>query len=289
MRYPFDLAKAARAAAPRPAGRPDPTGSLQKNGKRLDLADHRTTAATRRGAARSCRCRRCCARRHRSRGQTLHREPAVRADGGMGGILQNGKYDLAWDGWVAGIDPDNSSMFLCSARPPNGNNTAFYCKAEMDAAQDVALTHFAIPVRKAAYETIEALLARDQPVIPVWWPRQIQPINPDFQGLHTQSGHRIVERLPVGNLEPDSRLALDPRDQVAARHDHRTRPHARATTSSRAASAATTTSTSSGCSPIRTSCAGSRGCSRRSSPSCGPNSSREPNSAALSSRPRSRR
>ena len=40
---------------------------------------------------------------------------------GMGGILQTGRYDIAFDGWVAGADPDNSSQFLCSARPPNGS------------------------------------------------------------------------------------------------------------------------------------------------------------------------
>jgi hypothetical protein len=53
----------------------------------------------------------------------------------------------------------------------------------MDAAQRVALTHFAIPVRKVAYEKIEQLLAIDQPIIPAWWPRQIQPINPDFKNF----------------------------------------------------------------------------------------------------------
>jgi peptide/nickel transport system substrate-binding protein len=102
---------------------------------------------------------------------------------GMGGILQTGRYDLAWTGWVAGIDPDNSSQFLCSARPPNGNNTTFYCNPAMDAAQQQALQHFDIPTRKRAYATVEALLTRELPQVPIWWPRQIQPVNPDFKGF----------------------------------------------------------------------------------------------------------
>ena len=102
---------------------------------------------------------------------------------GQGGILQNGKFDLAWTGWVAGIDPDQSSLFVCSAQPPNGNNESHYCSSGLDEAEHSALTNFEVPVRKAAYARIEAILTRDVPVLPVWWPRQIQPINPDFTGF----------------------------------------------------------------------------------------------------------
>ncbi len=178
MRYPFDLAKA-RALLHDAGWTPGPDGVMEKNGKRLTLQiTYNGSNATRRRAVVSVQSM------LRALGVAAEVKPYIAsllfAPYGMGGILQTGRYDLAWDGWVSGIDPDNSSMFLCSARPPNGNNTSFYCKAEMDAAQAVALTHFAIPVRTAAYANIEALLARDQPVIPVWWPRQIQPINPDF-------------------------------------------------------------------------------------------------------------
>ncbi len=100
---------------------------------------------------------------------------------GQNGILQNGKFDLAFTGWVAGIDPDQSSLFLCGAQPPNGNNETHYCTPKMDAAQNAALVHFDRPTRTRAYADIETMLARDVPQIAVWWPRMIQPINPDFQ------------------------------------------------------------------------------------------------------------
>lgn len=181
MRYPYDIAKARELL--RQAGwTPGPDGTLQKNGKRLTLQiTYNVSNATRRRAVVTVQAM------LRTAGIASNVKPYIAsllfAPMGMGGILQNGKYDLAWDGWISGIDPDNSSMFLCSARPPNGNNTSFYCRTAMDAAQQVALTHFAIPVRKAAYERIEQLLAVDQPVIPVWWPRQIQPISPDFKNF----------------------------------------------------------------------------------------------------------
>jgi peptide/nickel transport system substrate-binding protein len=42
----------------------------------------------------------------------------------MGGIAQGGKFDLTLAPWYAGIDPDDSSQFLCAAIPPNGYNTS---------------------------------------------------------------------------------------------------------------------------------------------------------------------
>ena len=102
---------------------------------------------------------------------------------GQGGILQTGKFDLSWNGWVAGIDPDNSSTFTCAAQPPHGNNTMRYCDASVDRAEGSALDRFARADRTRAYATMETRVALDQPQISVWWPRMIQPINPDFKNF----------------------------------------------------------------------------------------------------------
>jgi peptide/nickel transport system substrate-binding protein len=180
-RYPFNpgKAKALLAAA---GWKPGADGFLEKNGQRLTLVlVTNISNATRRLAVVQV--------------QNMLRAVGIDvqikfylgsllfATKAEGGILQNGRYDLSWNGWVAGIDPDQSTNFACNAQPPNGNNTSFYCNAEMDAAQEKALTDSDIPVRKAAYGVIEALLTRDKPVEPIWWPRQIQPINPDFKGF----------------------------------------------------------------------------------------------------------
>jgi ABC-type transport system substrate-binding protein len=102
---------------------------------------------------------------------------------GQGGILQTGRFDLSWTAWVAGIDPDNSSLVVCAERPPSGNNTSRYCNPALDAAEDDALTHFDRPTRKKAYDRIESILTRDIPILPIWWPRQIQPVNPDLKNF----------------------------------------------------------------------------------------------------------
>ncbi len=105
------------------------------------------------------------------------------APAGMGGILQLGKFDLSLAGWYAGIDPDDSSQFMCQNFPPGGYNYPRYCNPDMQAAQNAALTHYDRASRTAAYYKIQQLLARDNPEIFFWWTRQMEPISPDFKGF----------------------------------------------------------------------------------------------------------
>ena len=105
------------------------------------------------------------------------------APAGMGGILQLGKFDLSLAGWYAGIDPDNSSQYMCQNVPPGGYNYSRYCTPEMQEAQNAALTRYDRPSRTAAYYKIQQLLARDNPQIFFWWTRQMEPVSVDFKGF----------------------------------------------------------------------------------------------------------
>jgi peptide/nickel transport system substrate-binding protein len=82
----------------------------------------------------------------------------------QGGIVSRGRYDIAFYGWYAGMDPDDSGQFTCDQRPPNGYDHSFYCSTAMDAAQRAALASYDEPTRKRAYARIEALLLRDVPI-----------------------------------------------------------------------------------------------------------------------------
>lgn len=179
VRYPYDLAKA-KALMAQAGYAPGADGMLQKNGKPLDLeiVTNSTNATRRQGVVLV---------------QSMLKQLGVGAEVktylgamlfapmGQNGILQNGKFDIAWTGWISGLDPDNSQIFTCKSQPPDGQNENRYCNPEMDAAQTKALTRYAIPERKAAYDRIQHLATRDQAQINIWWPRQIEPINPDFK------------------------------------------------------------------------------------------------------------
>jgi peptide/nickel transport system substrate-binding protein len=100
-----------------------------------------------------------------------------------GGIVQGGKFDITLAPWYAGIDPDDSSQFLCANMPPNGYNTSRYCNPQMEAAQAGALTHYDQALRAVAYGRVQRLLARDVPYVFLWWKRQMEPISVDFKGF----------------------------------------------------------------------------------------------------------
>ncbi len=53
----------------------------------------------------------------------------------------------------------------------------------MQAAQRIALTHYDRATRKAAYDRIQELLARDDPTLFIYWFRQMEPVSVDFKGF----------------------------------------------------------------------------------------------------------
>jgi peptide/nickel transport system substrate-binding protein len=100
-----------------------------------------------------------------------------------GGIVQGGKFDITLAPWYAGVDPDDSSQFLCAAMPPNGYNTSRYCSGQMEAAQRDALDRYDQALRAVAYGRVQQLLAGDVPYVFLWWQRQMEPVSVDFKGF----------------------------------------------------------------------------------------------------------
>lgn len=179
--YPHDPAKA-RALLRQAGWTPGPDGIMRKNGDQLILVMVTNNSNVTR-------------RRLAVQVQAMLRQVGINAEikyypgqvlfapAGMGGILQLGQFDLSIDGWYAGTDPDDSAQFLCEDIPPGGYNYQRYCNPEMQAAQAMALTHYDRATRKIAYDKIQELLARDNPMIFIWWLRQQEPISVDFKGF----------------------------------------------------------------------------------------------------------
>lgn len=105
------------------------------------------------------------------------------APAGAGGIVNGGNFDITIWPWYSGIDPDNSSQFTCANIPPNGYNEARYCNPEMEALQTRALSTSNRAARTQAYHGIEALLARDVPIVVFWWQRQQEAVSTRFTGF----------------------------------------------------------------------------------------------------------
>ena len=100
-----------------------------------------------------------------------------------GGIFNTGNYETALYSWTAGADPDNSSQWLSSNIPPNGNDITQYRSPAMDAAQKSALSTFDRQTRKQAYSTIEAMLLADLPAKFLYYNSERFVYVPQFKGF----------------------------------------------------------------------------------------------------------
>ena len=100
-----------------------------------------------------------------------------------GGILTNGKFDLALYWWIAGADPDDSQQWTCAYIPPNGNNITHLCNKAMDAAESGALAHVDRGQRKAAYAKTQTLLAQNVPADFLFYFRRLYVINPRLKNF----------------------------------------------------------------------------------------------------------
>ncbi|HZV78458.1 MAG TPA: peptide ABC transporter substrate-binding protein [Candidatus Binatus sp.] len=105
------------------------------------------------------------------------------ADYQQGGILQTGKYDMAFFSWVAGVDPDDKSLYACASIPPNGQNDMYWCDPKIDATENLALSTYDQNVRKKYYLAIQKMLTTDSPTIFTWYVRSISVTSLNFQNF----------------------------------------------------------------------------------------------------------
>jgi peptide/nickel transport system substrate-binding protein len=115
--------------------------------------------------------------------------PLFFATYGAGGILQTGKFDAAYFGWYNGADPDDSTQFMCSQVPPNGQDMYHFCSPALDRLENIALTSFDIPTRKAAYFGIQDILTDQEPTIFMFYVRRVSVMNTDLHNF--DPGHAV--------------------------------------------------------------------------------------------------
>ena len=99
-----------------------------------------------------------------------------------GGILKNGKFDIAHDGWIGGVDPDDETMWGCDQIPPAGYNTRFYCDPRIDTQERIGMANFDRRTRAAAYSRINALLAEDAPLEFLYWTKRLDAARDTLHG-----------------------------------------------------------------------------------------------------------
>lgn len=102
---------------------------------------------------------------------------------GEGGIEQSGKFDVAFEQWANGIDPDESILFKCDLAPPHGWNIYHFCNHTLDAAEEDALVEYSQRARKADYAKVQEILTDELPILVLWFERDQHVINTDFKNF----------------------------------------------------------------------------------------------------------
>ncbi|MBV9102498.1 MAG: peptide ABC transporter substrate-binding protein, partial [Candidatus Eremiobacteraeota bacterium] len=188
-RYDYDPARA-RALLEAAGWRAGPDGIRIKNGARLSLV-----ASSQTGSATANAVEVALQRDWRDVGVDLAIKNYVTslffASYGAGGIAQTGKFDAGFFAWYNGVDPDDSTQFMCDQTPPNGQNLYHLCDPSLDAAERVAVTNNDPATRKRAYDTIQRRLAEDEPFILLWFVRRIDVWNPDLRNF--RPAHAVTD------------------------------------------------------------------------------------------------
>lgn len=109
------------------------------------------------------------------------------ADAKDGGIEAGGHFDAVLEGWVNGVDPDDSAQFMCDMQPPAGWNAYRYCNPRVDALEEQALTSYDQRTRRRAYDKIQAAIADDVPIIVLYFQQQQDVANLDLKNYQPAS------------------------------------------------------------------------------------------------------
>jgi peptide/nickel transport system substrate-binding protein len=100
-----------------------------------------------------------------------------------GGIVYNGKYQLALFSWGVGVDPDDSWLYACDQQPPDGENSTFWCDPKVDAAEKDALSTFDRARRKVDYVIVQREIAENVPMIFLFAQRRADVYSVYFSGF----------------------------------------------------------------------------------------------------------
>lgn len=98
-----------------------------------------------------------------------------------GGIEQSGKFDVIFENWANGADPDDSILIECSMAPPAGWNVYHFCNRALDAAEETAVTNYDPAVRRAAYARVQELANEGLPFLVLWYQQELDVVNTDLQ------------------------------------------------------------------------------------------------------------
>lgn len=111
-----------------------------------------------------------------------HNATAFFAPHESNGVLKRGRFQLGMYAWITSPDPTRHSLYHSSQiPPPSGQNHPRYSSERMDALLEEGLRTIDPVRRKAIYDEVQAVLARDVPMTPLVWRADIDATTSRFR------------------------------------------------------------------------------------------------------------
>lgn len=99
------------------------------------------------------------------------------------GPLRSGRFSLAAAQWIGAADPEQSVIFACSQRGPDGNNSMNYCNPRFEALfEDQAITPNPQRRRRDFIE-MQRIVRADAPIVPITFQSNVDVVNDRVSGF----------------------------------------------------------------------------------------------------------
>jgi peptide/nickel transport system substrate-binding protein len=180
MTYPYDPAKA-RALLDGDGWHAGPGGIRLKNGKKLSFQISTQTESDQ-GKAIETQVQ---AYWHAigADAEVKNYPTPLFFDNTANGILQGGKYDVAFFAWVGAADIDNAAIYSGHNLAPKGQNALFWNNPVATKAMEAANLTVDEKTRIADYRIVQEEFAKDDPSIILWFRKDLEAYTTSLQGF----------------------------------------------------------------------------------------------------------
>ncbi|GAC1659294.1 MAG: peptide-binding protein [Candidatus Elarobacter sp.] len=180
MKYPYDVQKA-KALLDEAGWKAGPDGVRVKNGQRLSFQISTQTEST-------------TGQLIQQQVQRYWRDIGADAvvknyptplffDNTAAGVLQGGKYDVAFYAWVAAADMDQSAIYSAHNFAPHGQNALFWNNEVATKAMDDANGTVDMKRRIDDYKIVQREFAEDDPSIILWFRKDLEVYTSALKGF----------------------------------------------------------------------------------------------------------
>ena len=180
MKYPFDLDKA-RALLDEAGWRVGPDGIRIKNGKKLQFQLNASTEST---------VGHLIQEQVQSSWHSIGADAVIKNyptpvlfDNTAKGVIQGGKYDVAYFAWSGAADLDQSAIYSAHNLAPHGQNALFWENAVATKAMDDANLTVDHNKQIEDYKIVQREFAKDDMSVILWFRKDIVSYNSDLKNF----------------------------------------------------------------------------------------------------------